>query len=464
MSGRLIVVSNRIPTEAVASGGLVVALHDALSKTGGVWIGANSDPVEVETNTLTEIGTTPYQRLAFDLTQHEYENYYLGFSNSVLWPICHRRDDLVQLSADYETAYHGLNARLAKMIASVLQPDDIIWVQDYHFFPLAQELRKLGVTHRIGFFLHIPFPSIGDLAALPRPEDFAAWLAAYTLVGLQTQGDTARCLEMYRADNRAEFLPNGSIKFGDQIVSIGSFPIGIDTEGFAKTAAEAVDDPFAGEAPREYIIGVDRLDYSKGLPNRMLAFGEYLKNRKDRTRRPCLIQIAPPTREEVETYRQITTELEEISGHVNGAHADLGWTPIRYIHRAVDRDRLAPLLRRARVGLVTPFADGMNLVAKEYVAAQNPDNPGVLVLSRLAGAAEEMLDAILINPYDVSDIARGIETALDMPLEERQQRHAALLKTVHDSDVAKWSRNFLQALDTIPTSQPEEQYWRDRVS
>ncbi|KAA2311765.1 trehalose-6-phosphate synthase [Puniceibacterium sp. HSS470] len=463
MTGRLIVVSNRIPTQAVASGGLVVALHDALSKTGGVWIGANSDPVETQTDTLTEIGATPYQRLAFDLTEDEYENYYLGFSNSVLWPICHRRDDLVQLSADFERAYHGLNTRLARMIADILHPDDVVWVQDYHFFPLAQALRKLGVRNRIGFFLHIPFPSIGDLAALPHPEDFAAWLASYTLVGLQTQGDTARCLEMYRADNRAEFLPNGAIKFGDQIVGIGSFPIGIDTEGFAATAAQVTEDPFAGEAPREYIIGVDRLDYSKGLPNRMLAFGEYLKNRKDRSRRPCLIQIAPPTREEVEAYRQITMELEEISGHVNGAHADLGWTPIRYIHRSVDRHRLAPLLRRARVGLVTPFADGMNLVAKEYVAAQDPADPGVLVLSRLAGAAEEMVDAVQINPYDVSEIARGIETALDMPLEERQQRHAALMETVRNSDVATWSRNFLQALDTIPTTLSSDHYWQERA-
>ncbi|AJE49082.1 alpha,alpha-trehalose-phosphate synthase [Celeribacter indicus] len=436
-----------------------MALHDALAERGGVWIGAGPEPGEAS-EALEVIGRDPYVRLAFTLTETEQHDYYLGFSNSVLWPLCHRRGDLVDLDPDFEAAYRAVNARLARAIAKVLEADDVLWVHDYHLFPLAQALRRLGVTNRIGFFLHIPFPTLTDLAVLPKPSDFARWLASYNLVGFQTRADTARCLEMFRADPRAEFMTDGTVKFEDKIVRLGAFPIGIDTETFARDAEGSEESPFRRDAPEEYLIGVDRLDYSKGLPNRFNAFARYLEERTDPERRPCLVQIAPPTREAVQAYQDIRRELEEISGHINGAYAELDWTPIRYIHRAVDRSRLARIYRHARACLVTSLADGMNLVAKEYVAAQQPDDPGVLILSRFAGAAEDLTDALLVNPYDEADIARAIAVALDMPLEERVDRYESCIQAVRDTDVRRWSKQFLAGLDrTLPSFEwPKDEF------
>jgi trehalose 6-phosphate synthase len=444
MPGRLIVVSNRIPTEGASAGGLAVALHDSLAERGGVWIGAHPDDGPEEG--LFEIGREPYQRLAFRLSGEEYDNYYLGFSNSVLWPLCHRRSDLVQLKPAYSETYVATNQRLAALIASVAEPDDQIWIHDYHLLPLASCLRTLGVDNKIGLFLHIPFPALADLSILPDPPAFAQWLASFDLLGLQTRADTARCLEMFRSDPRAEFFHDGSVKFGDRLVRVKSFPIGIAVETFQALAQNADGDPFGAERPQEYIIGVDRLDYTKGLPNRFRAFGEYLRSFAG-ARRPCLVQVAPPTREVVEAYRQITEELEELSGRINGQHAELDWTPIRYIHRAIARDRLAGVYRGARACLVTSLADGMNLVAKEFVAAQDPEDPGVLVLSRFAGAAEDMTEALLVNPYDVGDIAQAIDQALNMPLDERISRHRACMDTVRSTDVTIWTSQYLASLE-----------------
>lgn len=289
---------------------------------------------------------------------------------------------------------------------------------------------------------------------LAHPDEFTDWLSHFNLVGLQTRGDVARCLEVYRADPRAEFLPSGSVRFLDRIVTVRAFPIGIDVKGF--TAGLDADDanPFGSERPETLIIGVDRLDYSKGLPNRFRAFGRYLEERPEGTR-PCFVQIAPPSREQVQAYQDITRELEEIAGRLNGAYAEMDWTPIRYIHRNVDRVSLARLHNMARACLVTSLADGMNLVAKEFVAAQDPNDPGVLILSRFAGAAEDMTNALLVNPYDVEDIAAAINTALTMQRDERVMRHGALMKVVQDTDASVWATAFLRVLDSCPMSLAE---------
>ncbi|MGK7753046.1 MULTISPECIES: alpha,alpha-trehalose-phosphate synthase (UDP-forming) [unclassified Roseovarius] len=447
MPGRLIVVSNRIPTGGATAGGLAVALHDGLAENGGIWIGAHPEPGPEEG--LFEIGSDPYMRLAFRLSPEDYSNYYLGFSNSVLWPLCHRRSDLVDLRPEFYDQYLALNERLADMIAEVARPDDDIWVHDYHLLPIAHALRARGVSCKIGYFLHIPFPALGDMSVLPDPGMIAAWLAAYDLVGLQTRADTARCLEMFRADPRAEPFADGSIKFEERLVRVRSFPIGIAVDEFRQMAADDGTAPFGSEQPEEFVIGVDRLDYSKGLPNRFRAFGEYLEHHA-KGRRPCLLQVAPPSREVVEAYRQITEELEELSGRINGRYAQLDWTPIRYIHRSIDRGRLAMLHRQASACLVTSLADGMNLVAKEFVAAQKPEDPGVLILSRFAGAAEDMPEALLVNPYDVGEMASAIDAALNMPLEERQRRHQSCLRAVENSDISLWTSQFLQALARCP--------------
>ncbi|ETX28948.1 alpha,alpha-trehalose-phosphate synthase (UDP-forming) [Roseivivax isoporae] len=458
MPGKLVVVSNRIPTGAAPSGGLVVAVHDALRGSGGLWVGAHPDPAGPGDDGLTEIARDSYTRCAFHLTEEEYDNYYLGFANSVLWPLCHGRTDLVEIERRYEETYLAVNRRVARLLADRIGDDDQVWVHDYHFLPLAQELRRLGVVARIGFFLHIPFPPLGALSTLPTPDDFAAWLSAFDLVGLQTRGDTARCLEMFRSDPRAEFMRDGTVKFRDRVVAVRSFPIGIETDAFAELARAPEEQAALGaDMGEKLVIGVDRLDYSKGLPNRFRAFGAFLDDRAPDAPRASLLQIAPPTRERVAAYRAIRTELEEIAGRLNGAHSELDWTPIRYIHHAVDRAVLAGLYRRAGACLVTSLADGMNLVAKEYVAAQDPEDPGVLILSRFAGAAEDMTEALLVNPYDIGEMATAIATAFDMPLEERRARHAACLEAVRETDVSVWASNFLSCLSTcVPTMRMPE--------
>ncbi|AQS47424.1 trehalose-6-phosphate synthase [Thioclava nitratireducens] len=444
MPARLIVVSNRIPSEATPSGGLVVALHEALREKGGIWIGAHPE-VGSEEPALIDMGGTQYDKLAFRLTEEDREAYYLGFANSVLWPIAHHRTDLVEINRSFDEGYLRVNRRIAQQMAEVISPEDHIWIHDYHFFPLAEELRSLGVTNRIGFFLHIPFPNITDLDVLPDPPAFARWLAHYDLVGLQTRADVARCLEMFRADPRAEMLPDGAIKFGAQEVSVRSFPIGISAESFARAAQDCAPPPAHELFGDAYVIGVDRLDYSKGLPQRFRAFERYLES-YDTGPRASLVQIAPPSRESVRAYQEITADLQQIAGQVNGRFGEVHWAPIRFLHRPVPRDEIAGLLRGARAALVTPLADGMNLVAKEYVAAQDPEDPGVLVLSRFAGAAEDMTEALLVNPHDVDETAAAIRRALTMPLEERQARHTACLKVVEATDTRIWARSFLNRL------------------
>ncbi|MGR3436828.1 MAG: alpha,alpha-trehalose-phosphate synthase (UDP-forming) [Shimia sp.] len=459
MTGQLIVVSNRLPMgEGPPQGGLVVALHEALSARGGHWIGAH--PEDGMDEGLTALPGDGYTRHTFRLTAEDREGYYLGYANSVLWPLFHRRVDLLDIRRDDAEAYHRVNARVARALADLAGPDDRIWVQDYHFLPLAAELRRVGSRARIGFFLHIPFPVPSDLAALPERAALPGWLSAYDVVGLQTRADVARALELFRTVPDAEVMLDGRIKHGARRVSVRAFPIGIDAEAFAREASAQDGRTLMNLAPtREAIVGVDRLDYSKGLPQRFEGYAAYLAA-PDRVDPPAmLLQIAPPSRQDVAAYREIREELEGIAGRVNGAWGELDWTPIRYIHRALPRATLAVLYRAARVGLVTPLADGMNLVAKEYVAAQDPDDPGVLVLSHMAGAAEQLTEALLVNPYDPEDIGGAISRALAMPLEERRARHARLRESVFGATVGAWAEACLAALEPTDGRGAEGDAW-----
>ncbi len=455
MTNRLIVISNRMPLGGPGSGGLVVALHECLSTEGGLWVGsADTDADEASDRFTRHDEGLPYEKLTFDLTAADVDEFYAGYANSVLWPLCHRRTDLIAFEPQYREGYERVNRRLARMLAELVEPDDRLWIHDYHFFPLAWHLRQLGVQNRIGFFLHIPFPNVSDLPALPDREDFSAWIAAHDIVGLQTQRDVAACREMFRVDTEAEFLLECLVRHGDRTTDIRSFPIGIDVE-VMRAAAETNDAQIRLRLDRDekLLIGVDRLDYSKGIPNRVAAFGAYLDARPADAPRATLLQIAPPSREAVKAYREIRDEVERLTGAINGEHSEIDWTPIRYIHRPIPREELAALFRRADVGLVTPLADGMNLVAKEYVAAQDHEDPGVLILSRFAGAAEQMPEALMVNPYDTEDMAKAIERALAMPLEERRERHRAMFETISRYDIRWWSDCFLRALsghDDVP--------------
>lgn len=450
-AGRLVVISNRIPTDAAPSGGLVVALHDALLARGGIWIGSSGDLVDDPENKLHAIADEPYRRCTFDLSPAEHEGFYLGYANAVLWPLFHHRTDLIDVDRDHARTYMAVNDRVAELVAQEITPDDVLWIHDYHFLPLALALRKRGVTNRIGFFLHIPFPNPSDLQALPERREVPDWLAAYDLVGLQTQRDVSNCLEYFRKDTPAELTLQGRLRLRDREFEVRSFPIGIDVDSIAEAAARA--QPGAGLAMmpgQKLILGVDRLDYSKGLPNRFEAFGHFLEMRGENDPRATLLQIAPPSREDVEAYREIRNELESMSGSVNGEHAELDWTPIRYIRRNIDRDILAGLYRRADAMLVTPLADGMNLVAKEYVAAQDGSDPGVLILSHFAGAAEQLDAALMVNPFDTWETARAIDQALKMPLHERHARFLSLIRTIRETDIAWWTDSYLRALHARP--------------
>lgn len=463
MTGRLIVVSNRIPENAVPSGGLVVALHEALIDLGGIWIGAHPDRATKPDQPAVDLPSHPaYRKLGLPITADEHAGHYLGYSNSVLWPLCHRRTDLVDLDSDHAATYRAVNRRMAHAVAELAGPDDMIWVHDYHFLPLATELRAIGVRARIGFFLHIPFPVADDLTVLPRRDNVAGWIAGYDLVGLQTQADVARCLEMVRAAPGAEILPDGRIKVGPRVAALRALPIGIDAKGFAH-AAQAGDGHALAGIPSgvPLVVGVDRLDYTKGLPNRVRAFGTYLDRLPANTVRPTFLQITPRCRGDVRAYRQIRKEMERLTGRVNARHSDLGATPVRYIERGIPRDILAPVFRAARVGLVTPMIDGMNLVAKEYVSAQDMANPGVLILSRNAGAAEQMDAALLVNPYNVTGMAKALEEAMRMSLAERQARHGALAKVVFGGAVQDWASIFLDRLRQTERPLPIPRRWAD---
>lgn len=447
--GRLIVLSNRIPTGETPSGGLVVALHDALKARGGLWIGSSGEGVSDPDPGLGTIAETPYRRLTFDLSKDEYEGFYLGYANSVLWPLFHHRADLIDVQADQAKTYRDVNGRVAALIAQLIGPDDVIWVHDYHFLPMAYALRKLGVTNRIGFFLHIPFPNASDMPALPEQGYLPGWLLAYDLVGLQTERDVASCTDFLRQKGSARQVQGrpDMLCDNDRAVTVRSFPIGIDVDSFA---AEAVSEEGLAKLRlaegERLVLGVDRLDYSKGLPQRFAAFGEFLSRRAADDPRATLLQIAPPSREEVEAYRDIREELEMMAGSVNGEHAELDWTPIRYIRRGMARNVLAGLFRRADVALVTPLADGMNLVAKEYIAAQDGADPGVLILSHFAGAAEQLDAALMVNPYDAIEVAEAIDKALKMPLHERRARYLSLIASIREQDIGWWTRTYLAAL------------------
>lgn len=451
---RLIVVSNRVADirNAAQAGGLAVAVSDLLTERGGIWFGWSGETVDDADQAMIETVESDDVTIAtIPLTTHEYHRYYLGYANSVLWPVFHNRLDLAQFEAGYFQAYHEVNCRFAERLVRMLRPDDVIWVHDYHLIPLAIELRMRGVENAIGFFLHIPFPPGQCFLAIPEHRQLARAFAAYDLVGLQTKADVANFHDYL---NRSEFgrvLPDGRVTMFDSTIAADSFPIGIDTRSFAALAASnaarrQISRLEQRTGASKHIIGVDRLDYSKGLPERFRAFDRFLDKYADFRGVVSLTQVAPPTRESMEAYAEARQELEGLAGAINGRYGDFDWIPIRYIHRSVPRARLAGIYRSATVGLVTPLRDGMNLVAKEYVAAQDPDDPGVLILSKFAGASEEMREALIINPYNIEQMADAIYQALTMEHEERMRRHGALLERITTHDVHAWGRSYLDAL------------------
>jgi trehalose 6-phosphate synthase len=452
---RLITVSNRVAVpqgDAAAAGGLAVGVLAALEEYGGIWFGWNGqlttgEPRDPE---ITRHGNIEFATI--DLNERDYEQYYNGFSNRVLWPICHYLLGFLQYhSSDFE-AYCRVNALFARKLMALLEPQDVIWVHDYHLIPLASELRRAGIENRIGFFLHVPFPSYDVFRAAPAHEYLLRSLCAYDVVGFQTDRDLMSfkaCVTqpaigaVVAADNIME------VAGGDFIADV--FPIGIDVDKIAVLAEQAqssqnVQRMVNSLDSRNLVIGVDRLYYSKGLTQRFLSYERLLEKYPHSRQSLVYIQIAPPTRTGVRAYDDIRAELEQTSGRINGRFAEPDWVPIRYLNKGFSRTTLAGFFRKAAVGLVTPIRDGMNLVAKEYVASQDRRDPGVLVLSSLAGAARELTEAVIVNPYDVDDVADGISIALSMSRDERRERHEAMLVTLRKNDITAWRKRFVEAL------------------
>jgi trehalose 6-phosphate synthase len=456
---RLVVVSNRVamPRERLSrAGGLAVALREALQAQGGLWFGWSGEVSEQAAPEPRHARQGRVDYAVLDLTPDEHRQFYLEFANATLWPLCHYRLGLIHFNRASWEGYLAVNARFADALVPLLKPDDVIWVHDYHFIPLAAELRRRGVQNRIGFFLHIPFPAPEVLAALPGHERLVRDLCAYDLVGFQTLGDV-RSLSEYILHEAGGTVSgdldgaDGRITAYGRSLRVGAFPIGIDTEDFvrmAATGASSTETQRLSESlvGRNLVIGVDRLDYSKGIPQRFEAFHHLLGSKPEHRGKVTFMQIAPISRGEVAQYRKLRNELDGLTGRINGKFAEFDWVPVRYLNKAFARETLAGFYRHARVGFVTPLRDGMNLVAKEYVASQDPGDPGVLVLSRFAGAAREMQGALIVNPYDTEALAEALDRALTMPQEERRSRWEAMMAVLRANTITHWRENFLARL------------------
>jgi trehalose 6-phosphate synthase len=404
-----------------------------------------------------------------DLNEADYKGFYAGYSNNILWPLFHFRLGLLEYDRKQADAYRRVNRDFAKALMQLLGPDDSIWIHDYQMIPLAAELRALGAKQRIGFFLHIPFPPWAVFSALPGAEQLLCDLLAYDLVGVQTRRDLAGMTNCFQDGLRLELDAGGGLTTARDGVKrrtqLSAHAIGIDTRGFATTARKAA---FGHDAQRmkdsmgdrQLIVGAERLDYTKGLPHRLRGFGALLANFPEHLNRVTYLQVAARSRNEVATYRDLRRELDQLAGRINGDYAEFDWTPVRYVARAVARDTLAGFYRAADVGLVTPLRDGMNLVAKEYVAAQDPEKPGVLVLSSFAGAAESMDGALLVNPLDAEAMAEQLDRALKMPLEERKERWSSMMQGLEEQTASRWAENFMAELaEQVLPAPPEAVEW-----
>jgi trehalose 6-phosphate synthase len=451
----LVVVSNRLTrgnANEPMTGGLAAALLPIVEQSGAIWVGSSGrvrDGTQKEPFAEIEaLGTGALAML--DLPAAHYGGYYEGFANSALWPALHSRADLIRVSQEDYLSYREVNAFMARALLRFRKSDSIFWIQDYHFLALGAELRDLGVTRPIGFFLHTPWPAREVIEGVPHHCELVEAMLAYDLIGFQTEDDHEN-FASYLSSTLGLAVEDGVVTSPHGKTRIAVFPIGIDAEKFARQAARAISHPDVSRLRRslngeKLAIGVDRLDYSKGLVNRIKAFDQMWTAHPSLARAVSLLQIATPSRGAIEAYSNLQNELARLVSDVNGRHGEVDWTPIRYLNKGFSQTVLAGLYRTAQVGVVTPLHDGMNLVAKEYVAAQNPADPGVLVLSKFAGAANELDTALLVNPNDIDGMARTIAMALSMPLLERRMRWEAMMAKLQRHSIQQWFTSFVETL------------------
>jgi trehalose 6-phosphate synthase len=451
----LVVVSNRVsrgkPNEPM-TGGLAAALLPVVENSGAIWVGSSGRVRDgLQKEPLAEIEALGQGALAMlDLPAAHYGGYYEGFANSALWPALHSRNDLIRVTQGDYLSYREVNAFMARALLRFKKPDTAFWVQDYHFLSLGAELRDLGVNEPIGFFLHTPWPAAAVIEGVPHHRELVEAMLAYDLIGFQTEADCDNFIAYVR-DTLAYPVHDDVAVSHHGRTRLAVFPIGIDADKFAGYAAKSITHPDVSRLRRslngeKLAIGVDRLDYSKGLVNRIMAFDQMWTARPQLHRAVSLLQIATPSRGTIEAYGKLQADVARLVTEVNGRHGEADWTPIRYLNKGFGQQVLAGLYRTAQVGVVTPLHDGMNLVAKEYVAAQNPADPGVLVLSKFAGAANELDAALLVNPHDIDGMARTIATASSMPLSERQLRYEAMMVKLRAHTIQHWFAEFVDAL------------------
>ncbi|MFQ5954546.1 MAG: alpha,alpha-trehalose-phosphate synthase (UDP-forming) [Kiloniellales bacterium] len=451
---RLVIVSNRVVVPetreqaTAAAGGLAVAIEATIRATGGEWFGWSGRISRKRPRAPRRIEVDGVTYATIDLTAEDYREYYNGFANRTLWPLFHYRPDLTAYDRQFYHGYQRVNALFAKHLSALRRPDDLVWVHDYHLIPLGSILRRMGDDQPLGFFLHIPFPATQLLLTLPQHQALIESLLAYDLVGFQTNSDLQAFRDYVAVQIGRRLSADGHYP------RTGVFPIGIDTDEMAQMVQTPVGRRHFARTKRSLrgrhlIVGIDRLDYSKGLHERLRAveclFDMYPGNRS----RVVYMQVAPPSRAEVPEYRQIRRDLEWLTGHINGRFSEPDWAPIHYLNRSFTRRSLAGLYRAARVGLVTPFRDGMNLVAMEYVAAQTEEDPGVLVLSQFAGAARQLPGALIVNPCDILGVAEAIQVALRMKRDERQNRWRSMMANLRRYDLERWHTDFLNALGRV---------------
>jgi len=459
----LVVVSNRVarakPNEPM-TGGLAAALLPVVEKSGAIWVGSSGRVRDgQQREPFAQIESLGRGALALlDLPAAHYGGYYEGFANSALWPALHSRSDLIRVSQDDYESYREVNAFVARALMRFQKPDVTFWVQDYHFLALGAELRELDVKSPIGFFLHTPWAPHSVMSGVPHHRELIETMLAYDLIGFQTEEDCEN-FAGYLTLELGLNVKNGLVHSRFGLTRLAAFPIGIDVEGFTAQAMRAVAHPDVSRLRKSLhgerlAIGVDRLDYSKGLLNRVRAFDRLFETQPSLKRTVSLLQIANPSRGSIEAYGNLQCDLAQLVSDVNGRHGEVDWTPIRYLNKGFSQTTLAGFYRSAHVGVVTPLYDGMNLVAKEYVAAQNPADPGVLVLSKFAGAANELTTALIVNPHDIDGMARTIGMALAMPAPERRLRWEAMMSKLRAGNIQHWFESFLTTLESTQESGP----------
>lgn len=462
---KLIVLSNRVnlpnkQSPKAVAGGLAVALQEALAKDGGIWVGWNG---QVVTNisdmpdTVNQFATEQHDKVTYVTTAFspmQYEKYYCGYANNRLWAGMHDRTDLIVSSSEDFSVYQAVNRMFAKQLQQIAQPDDMIWIQDYHFFAVARHCRDLGMKQRIGFFLHIPFPQLWVWDFLTYGQTLIQQLLDYDVVGLQTQQDAQNCVAVIE-----QLLPHAIqitqtnactlITHGNHTTLIQAYPIGINPVYIHKLASQPLSDQAVLKnltSTITTILAVERLDYTKGIPERLQAFAAFLQRYPQYLERIQLYQIACPSRLDIQTYQQLRQQVHTLVEQINSQFATASWQPIIYQEDPVSHDNLMPLFRQCQICWVNSLKDGMNLVAKEYIAAQDEQNAGVLILSKNAGAAHQLQQAILVDPTNNDSMIEGLYQALTMTKQQREQRHQSLLQGIYDTDIDRWRAHFLTDL------------------